>query len=224
MPLPPRLTDDASAHILVPPPSPWTHSAIAMSGSIDSITTDSRTAVGDLSITMTLTSPVSPGFAPGIGLKASGDDDELAKAPGLPYSADCPPKATFSKTFMDREDPEVSLARSIYLKAYLSGVGMVVLSIFIVFSIYWGALWKVPVHPLQGWIVDFDGAEVGNNIVRGLSTATRGRIIKWDVVPAEMFPTGANGVIDALKDDKVWVAVVGELSSYYNSFTGFHIL
>lgn len=44
-------------------------------------------------------------------------------------------------------------ARVIYLKAYLGGLFLVVLAIFGVFSIYWGSLWKVPAHTLQGWIV-----------------------------------------------------------------------
>ncbi len=36
-----------------------------------------------------------------------------------------------------------------------------VLVMFCIFSIYWGALWKIPAHNLSGWVVDFDGSTVG---------------------------------------------------------------
>lgn len=64
-----------------------------------------------------------------------------------------PTSPLFTKRFRARGDPEVSRARMIYLKTYISGLSLVIVTIFAVFSIYWGALWKVPTHPLQGWIV-----------------------------------------------------------------------
>jgi len=30
---------------------------------------------------------------------------------------------------------------------------MTVVLIFAVFSIFWGALWKIPVHDLPGWVI-----------------------------------------------------------------------
>jgi len=62
------------------------------------------------------------------------------------------PPAIFSKQFFEN-DPDVARARAIYFKAYFMGLGLVILTIFIVFSIYWGSLWRVPEHALQGWIV-----------------------------------------------------------------------
>jgi hypothetical protein len=44
-------------------------------------------------------------------------------------------------------------ARKIFLKEFIGGVFLVVLTIFAVFPIYWGSLWKVPDRPLKGWVV-----------------------------------------------------------------------
>ena len=40
-----------------------------------------------------------------------------------------------------------------YLKVFFAGSFGIIIAIFAVFSIYWGALWKIPDHNLQGWIV-----------------------------------------------------------------------
>ncbi|KAF8189646.1 hypothetical protein BJ912DRAFT_925825 [Pholiota molesta] len=112
----------------------------------------------------------------------------------------------FSKWFHQRGDPEVSRARRIYLKAYLSGLAMVAVSIFVVFSIYWGSLWRVPAHSIQGWIVDFDGGAVGHTITQSL--ASRGHaVIKWEVIPPGRF-ADVHGVTEAIVQEQTWVAVV----------------
>jgi len=59
----------------------------------------------------------------------------------------------FSKTFCQRGDPEVKTARFIYLRSFFLGLFLVVLAMFSIFSIYWGSLWQIPAHPLEGWIV-----------------------------------------------------------------------
>ena len=59
----------------------------------------------------------------------------------------------FSKSFLQAGDPELITARAIYVKTYIAGLFMVILTVFAVFPIYWGSLWKVPAHPLPGWIV-----------------------------------------------------------------------
>ena len=64
-----------------------------------------------------------------------------------------PPSRPFSKRFCQRRDPEVAQARKIYLKTYIHGFAAIIITIFAVFPIYWGSLWKVPVSPLPGWIV-----------------------------------------------------------------------
>ncbi len=37
--------------------------------------------------------------------------------------------------------------------AFIGGTFLVVVTIFVVFSIYWGSLFRLPAHPLNGWIV-----------------------------------------------------------------------
>jgi len=59
----------------------------------------------------------------------------------------------FSKKFCQRGDAEVKRARFIYLRSFFLGLFLVVLAMFSIFSIYWGSLWKIPAHPLEGWIV-----------------------------------------------------------------------
>lgn len=70
----------------------------------------------------------------------------------LPPSVGAPAKL-YSKWFWARGDSALHRARVIYLKGYLGGLFLVVLAIFAVFPIYWGSLWKVPAHKMQGWIV-----------------------------------------------------------------------
>lgn len=59
----------------------------------------------------------------------------------------------FSKKFWDKGDPELERARAIYFHAYFVGLVAIIITIFVVFSIYWGSLWRVPNHALQGWVV-----------------------------------------------------------------------
>lgn len=44
-------------------------------------------------------------------------------------------------------------ARTLYFKTVIPGVSLVTFIILAIFSIFWGALWKVPAHSLDGWIV-----------------------------------------------------------------------
>lgn len=53
---------------------------------------------------------------------------------------------------------------------------------------------------------DFDGGEVGQAIIQGLTTLPESTI-KWTVVPASQFPEGVTGLIHAVKDEQTWVAV-----------------
>ncbi|KJA16085.1 hypothetical protein HYPSUDRAFT_71604 [Hypholoma sublateritium FD-334 SS-4] len=121
--------------------------------------------------------------------------------------ASVPTSPLFTKRFRARGDPEVSRARMIYLKTYVSGLSLVIVTIFVVFSIYWGALWKVPAHPLKGWIVDFDGADVGRTISEGLLREPA-IYIKWDSFPGSQFANGIPEVIEAVKQDQTWIVVV----------------
>ena len=58
----------------------------------------------------------------------------------------------FSKNVWGRGQ-QLARARALYFKMVIPGVSLVTLIIFAIFSILWGALWKIPDHPLDGWIV-----------------------------------------------------------------------
>jgi hypothetical protein len=54
--------------------------------------------------------------------------------------------------FNDRSKEGI-VARATYLKTFIGGASITVVLIFAVFSIFWGALWKIPVHNLPGWVI-----------------------------------------------------------------------
>lgn len=50
---------------------------------------------------------------------------------------------------------EAAKGRAIFVKILLKGLVLVSLVIFLVFPIFWGALWKTPehIHQMKGWLV-----------------------------------------------------------------------
>ncbi|KAJ3555553.1 hypothetical protein NP233_g12180 [Leucocoprinus birnbaumii] len=96
-------------------------------------------------------------------------------------------------------------ARKIYLKTFIGGGLLIVLTIFGVFSIYWGSLWKIPDHPLNGWVVDYDGGDVGQFVTQQVM-ASSNKAISWTTYSASDI-----GDLDRLKNDiteeKAWVAI-----------------
>lgn len=139
----------------------------------------------------------------------------------------------FSKKFWDKGDPELERARAIYFHAYFVGLVAIIITIFVVFSIYWGSLWRVPNHALQGWVVvrlslvlvvllrrwwhyglgqDFDGEDIGQTVTQSLLDS-HSRIIRWRAVPTLQFPNGIEDVVSAIvKEESVWVAITSESS------------
>jgi len=83
---------------------------------------------------------------------------------------------------------------------------MTVLLIFAVFSIFWGSLWKIPDHQLEGWVVDFDGGLIGQEVVRTLSLPNPAARVSWKVVPTSQF-TSFEDVGRAIVDEQAWVAI-----------------
>ncbi|TFK35230.1 hypothetical protein BDQ12DRAFT_688429 [Crucibulum laeve] len=100
---------------------------------------------------------------------------------------------------------------------------MVILLIFSIFSIYWGALWKTPVGGLEGWIVDFDADQIGTSISRAILSppssdsssipsgstipASTRQLVKWTQIPASRFPGGPAQLAHEVLEEKVWVGV-----------------
>ena len=126
----------------------------------------------------------------------------------------------------------MAAARAIFFKIFISGAFFVILVIFCVLSIYWGALWKAPAHDLPGWIVvrvlasfyaftrpfaitqDFDNSLIGQTVTNSFagSLLTEGRI-SWTVVPASNFPNGIGDLANAVVEEECWVAIASALKS-----------
>ncbi len=80
-----------------------------------------------------------------------------------------------------------------------------VILVFAVFSIYWGALWKVPDHKLIGWVVDLDGGSIGSAVSSSLLADTsRSATVAWRTFTAG----SAAEVSNLISEQKAWVAVV----------------
>lgn len=117
-------------------------------------------------------------------------------------------KPLYTSHFMDRTET-MRESRSMYLKVIGVGVVAMIIVMFSIFSIYWGALWKIPERSLEGWVVDFDDSTVGNAVVQAmLSSTSSSGIVSWTNKSASEFPGGVDDVVDAVLDQQTWVAVV----------------
>ncbi|PBK93574.1 hypothetical protein ARMGADRAFT_928902 [Armillaria gallica] len=112
----------------------------------------------------------------------------------------------YSSQFTDGST-SMKASRAMYIKGVAAGTLALTMVMFCVFSIYWGALWKVPAHNFQGWIVDFDGSTVGNAVVQGLLSSPSSKV-SWTERPSSDFSGGAAEVADLVVDQKAWIAVV----------------
>ncbi|KAK0458673.1 uncharacterized protein EV420DRAFT_1270342 [Desarmillaria tabescens] len=114
----------------------------------------------------------------------------------------------FSNEFTDKE---VAVQRKAYIKSLVVGCLSMIIVIFTVFSIYWGALWKVPDHKLPGWVVvswTFDGSTVGSAVTSALlSDTSSSSRVAWKQMPASDF-SGLDEVGHWIVEQKAWVAVV----------------
>ncbi|KAJ6496247.1 hypothetical protein C8R45DRAFT_1061837 [Mycena sanguinolenta] len=118
----------------------------------------------------------------------------LASAVGRPFSAQ----------FLDKSQ-KAAAARTIYIRTLFAGIMAISLVIFGVFSIYWGSVWTTPHHTLPGWIVDFDGGEIGQAVISALSSIDPGnKGVVWEVVPASQFPEGISQLQNAVVQEKTW--------------------
>ncbi|TFK64264.1 hypothetical protein BDN72DRAFT_872108 [Pluteus cervinus] len=103
------------------------------------------------------------------------------------------------------------MARTLYLKIFFGGCFLIGVAIFAIFSIYWGALWESPTRPLQGWVIDFDGDQIGTTITQGLTSAAMvqagGAHVAWTVLPSSDFPNGPSDVAEKVLNEKTWIAI-----------------
>ncbi|KAK0504602.1 hypothetical protein EDD18DRAFT_1305080 [Armillaria luteobubalina] len=82
---------------------------------------------------------------------------------------------------------------------------LMIMAIFAYFSIYWGALWKVPVRPFEGRIVDFDGSRIGSTVKEELLKQSDNKIA-WQIRSAQGF-NNTDDVATAIVEEECWVAV-----------------
>ncbi|PBK96260.1 hypothetical protein ARMGADRAFT_989972 [Armillaria gallica] len=113
----------------------------------------------------------------------------------------------YSSQFLDKT-PSIQASRSVYLKILFGGCFAMVVVMFGIFPIYWGALWKIPAHNLGGCVVDFDGLTVGNAVVQGLTAGSSSSKVTFRQVSASEFPGGWKEVANRVVEQKTWVAVV----------------
>ncbi|KAH8822364.1 hypothetical protein DL96DRAFT_1714692 [Flagelloscypha sp. PMI_526] len=129
------------------------------------------------------------------------------EVPVTDNSHSLPPSTPFSSKFLDK-DPEATIRRKMYLKTFLGGMVGITIAMLSIFSIYWGALYQIPVHNLSGWIVDFDGGLIGNTVSQALVGPARavGKLT-WTVRSASEFPNGHDDLAQAISDEAIWVIV-----------------
>ncbi|KAF6760350.1 hypothetical protein DFP72DRAFT_103929 [Ephemerocybe angulata] len=111
-----------------------------------------------------------------------------------------------TRTFFEKS-PAGNTARSIYLKIFMGGTFMILIMIFAILPIYWGALYKTPVRKLKGWVVDFDGGAIGQTVSQALVSNQGPGKVEWTVVPAANFPGGVEDLAHAVRHEDVWVAI-----------------
>ncbi|KAG6865458.1 hypothetical protein C0991_002381 [Blastosporella zonata] len=119
-----------------------------------------------------------------------------------------PPAAAKEKPFCRHFfAPCNAVERRIYLITLVKGCFLIVVTIFAVFPIYWGSLWKTPVRPLNGWVVDFDGGPIGQFVAAQLVATSPATKVTLMGVPASHFPGGPNDLINDVVEQHTWVAV-----------------
>ncbi|KAF6761280.1 hypothetical protein DFP72DRAFT_1090248 [Ephemerocybe angulata] len=89
----------------------------------------------------------------------------------------------------------------------MGGTFMILIMIFAILPIYWGALYKTPVRKLKGWVVDFDGGAIGQTVSQALVSNQGPGKVEWTVVPAANFPGGVEDLAHAVRHEDVWVAI-----------------
>ncbi|KAH6910148.1 hypothetical protein BKA70DRAFT_1560776 [Coprinopsis sp. MPI-PUGE-AT-0042] len=117
--------------------------------------------------------------------------------------------------------PREKSARGMYLKVFLGGLFMVIFMIFTILPIYWGALWKIPAHNLDGWVVDFDGSLIGERVSQALqspqvSSTSR---ITWHIKSADEFNGSPEELAHAVREERTWagIAIMPNVSSNLTS-------
>ncbi|KAG0706105.1 hypothetical protein DFH29DRAFT_903615 [Suillus ampliporus] len=127
-----------------------------------------------------------------------------ATTPVMPDGDDNP----FSHGIFDR-DPATAAARKSWLKISILGVLVLCFMIWGVLPIYWAALGRSSnnIHNLSGFVVDFDGGEIGQAVTQTFKNINDPQQLSWLILDAAQFPNGPDDVAQALLDHRCWAAV-----------------
>ncbi|KAG1890397.1 hypothetical protein F4604DRAFT_1568022 [Suillus subluteus] len=119
-----------------------------------------------------------------------------------------PEDRPFSHGLLDK-DPGTSAARKGWLKISILGVLALFFMIWGVLPIYWAALGRSynNIHNLSGYVVDFDGGEIGQAVTQAFKNVTGPEQMSWLILDAAQFPGGPDEVAQALLDHRCWAAV-----------------
>ncbi|KAI0686706.1 hypothetical protein BC835DRAFT_1420255 [Cytidiella melzeri] len=115
----------------------------------------------------------------------------------------------FSHGILDKDEGS-RRALKMYLKPIVGAVFMIWIVIWSVLALYWGANWRVfqGIHNLNGCIIDFDGGQIGSVVTQAYMNSTgQQEEVSWQLKPASMYPNGEADVVNALSEDKCWLAV-----------------
>ncbi|KAG2078806.1 hypothetical protein BDR04DRAFT_997002 [Suillus decipiens] len=114
----------------------------------------------------------------------------------------------FSHGVFDK-DPATSAARKGWLKISIFGVLVLFVMIWGVLPIYWAALGRSynNIHNLSGYVVDFDGGEIGQAVTQAFRNITGLEQMSWLILDASQFPGGPDEVAQAVLDHRCWAAV-----------------
>lgn len=116
-------------------------------------------------------------------------------------------------------DKEVAHLRQIYFKILGMTVVLLVVAMWLFFSIYWGSLGETAEHVpnLKGYVINRDGSNgegaLGQAIVAAFEANSRGegvgpnQHLTWTVVDSSSLPSN-DDVAFAVVDEEVWAAVV----------------
>ncbi|KAF8652205.1 hypothetical protein AX16_004508 [Volvariella volvacea WC 439] len=102
--------------------------------------------------------------------------------------------------------PPLPVARKIYIRIVAGGTVLLILAIFSIFAIFWGALWKIPARPLPGLVVNYDDGQIGDAVVQALEGLSDSRI-SWHIASPEDYPGGAERLASEVLNHKSWIAV-----------------
>lgn len=137
------------------------------------------------------------------GKTGSADEEACAASSPAVVPPDSPSDTPYQ--FLDQSDVP-SRARRTFLKILLFRTALIIAVVFSVFSIYWGQLYRIPSHSVEGCVIDFDGNRVGRAVTTGLSQKS-GPEITWIMRDAGDFPDGIAGVEHLVLQEICWIAI-----------------